>query len=224
LGERTIYLVRHGQSERTAGAEDSFGPGLTTLGREQAALIAERLSRLPISAIHHSTLRRARETAEIIGSRFPEVKPRASSVLCECMPYVPPYLEWWYAEGAPGGEPSEEARADPALGVWLSLWPPGTKWDAIIREIAQAEKAFKTYFRRTRGPDQGGARHEVIVCHGNIIRYFVCRALQASPAAWINTDINNCGLCEIQVKTDGRVMLLSHNDTGHLPLDMKTFV
>jgi serine/threonine-protein phosphatase PGAM5 len=220
LGERTIYLVRHGQLDRDAAPEGSSGPGLTALGREQAELVATRLSRLPINVIRHSTLRRARQTAEIIGARLPDVTLRASSILCECIPYVPSYLEWWYAEGAPGGEPSEEARADPALGVWLSLWPPGTKWDVIMKEIGQAEKAFDHFFKRTRG----SSRHEVIVCHGNIIRYFVCRALQAPPEAWINTDINNCGLCEILVKADGRVMLLSHNDTGHLPPEMKTFV
>jgi broad specificity phosphatase PhoE len=141
-------------------------------------------------------------------------------MLCECIPYVPSYLEWWYAVGAPGGEPSEEVRADPALGVWLSLWPPGTKWDLIKKDLSQAEKAFDHFFKRTKG----GNRYEVVVCHGNIIRYFVCRALQAPPEAWINTDINNCGLCEIVVKADGRVMLLSHNDTGHLPPNMRTFV
>ena len=95
----------------------------------------------------------------------------------------------------------------------------GTKWRLIEQDQRRSARAYQRYVTRARGAD----RHEVIVCHGNIIRYFALRALQASPEAWVNTDVNNCGLSEILVKPDGQVMLLSHNDTGHLPAELKTF-
>jgi broad specificity phosphatase PhoE len=77
----------------------------------------------------------------------------------------------------------------------------------------QAEKAFARYFRRTRGED----RHEIIVTHGNLIRYFVCRVLQVSPKAWGNMDLCNCGISQVLIQSDGRMILVSHNDFSHLP-------
>ena len=56
-----------------------------------------------------------------------------------------------------------------------------------------------------------------IVAHGNIIRYFAMRALQAPPEFWINMDIAQCGLSVVNVFADGRMLLQAHNDTGHLP-------
>ncbi len=77
----------------------------------------------------------------------------------------------------------------------------------------QAEKAFDRYFRRTRGED----KHEIIVTHGNLIRYFVCRVLRVSPKAWGNMDMCNCGISQILLRPDGRMILVSHNDVSHLP-------
>lgn len=60
-------------------------------------------------------------------------------------------------------------------------------------------------------------RHELIVAHGNLIRYLICRVLGASPRAWASMRINNCGLSEVVVESDGSLTLASYNDTGHLP-------
>lgn len=65
---KTVYFVRHGQSEGNVGnifqAPDS---PLTEEGRKQAERIAGRLARLPVEALIASTLPRAQSTAEIIG-------------------------------------------------------------------------------------------------------------------------------------------------------------
>ena len=42
------------------------------------------------------------------------------------------------------------------------------------QEGARIEAAFRKYMHRAY-PDQKEASHEVIVCHGNVIRYFACR-------------------------------------------------
>jgi serine/threonine-protein phosphatase PGAM5 len=88
----------------------------------------------------------------------------------------------------------------------------------IARARAKAEQAYSRYFRKSRGAD----RHELIVTHGNLIRYLICRALGASPRAWANMRINNCGVSEIVVKRDGSLTLASYNDTGHLPSKLVT--
>jgi len=59
----TIYLVQHGDKERSPG-----DPGLTELGRRQAAVTARWLRETEPKALYSSPLRRARETAEPIGA------------------------------------------------------------------------------------------------------------------------------------------------------------
>jgi serine/threonine-protein phosphatase PGAM5 len=85
--------------------------------------------------------------------------------------------------------------------------------EKIAEYRAQAESAFDRYFKRARGKD----KHEILVCHGNIIRYFVCRVLQVPPEAWLNMDSDTCGISLVKIGSDGTMWLISYNDTGHLP-------
>jgi broad specificity phosphatase PhoE len=62
-GMAMVYLVQHGDKERLPG-----DPGLTALGRQQAALTGQRLSRLEVRALWSSPMRRARETADCIAA------------------------------------------------------------------------------------------------------------------------------------------------------------
>jgi broad specificity phosphatase PhoE len=61
-----LILIRHGQtSSNVAGVLDTRipGPGLTDLGRTQAARLPETLRDEAIGALHVSTMRRTHETA-----------------------------------------------------------------------------------------------------------------------------------------------------------------
>lgn len=58
-----VYVVQHGEKERAPG-----DPGLTTRGREQAALAAEWLRGKGLRAVYASPLRRVRETAEAVAA------------------------------------------------------------------------------------------------------------------------------------------------------------
>ena len=73
MAERTIYLVRHGD---TAANAESAGPELErgwkpypldAEGRSEAKRIAEKLAKFGIKAIVSSDLPRAKQTADIIG-------------------------------------------------------------------------------------------------------------------------------------------------------------
>ncbi len=69
----TVYLARHGQSDWNAANrfQGHSDRPLTELGRRQAAALAEELeSQEPLSAIYASPLRRALETASIVGARL----------------------------------------------------------------------------------------------------------------------------------------------------------
>jgi len=64
---KEIYLVRHGESEGNAGTHyQNESTPLTERGREQAAFMAKRASKLNLDAILASTMLRAQQTATII--------------------------------------------------------------------------------------------------------------------------------------------------------------
>jgi serine/threonine-protein phosphatase PGAM5 len=82
----------------------------------------------------------------------------------------------------------------------------------------QAERAFSEYLRPTEGDDSS----DIIVSHGNLIRYLVVRVLRASPQSWLRMKTSNCGVTEIAVEPDGRLWLVTYNDVGHLPREFTT--
>ncbi len=59
-----LYMVRHG--EAAAGFDGHLDPGLSDLGRSQAAVTAERLAKLAPVNLVSSPLARARETASAL--------------------------------------------------------------------------------------------------------------------------------------------------------------
>ncbi len=67
---KTVYFVRHGESEGNV-ENISQGPDskLTDKGKEQALFIADRCTRLSIDRVVSSTFERARHTAEMISER-----------------------------------------------------------------------------------------------------------------------------------------------------------
>lgn len=77
-GERTLWLLRHGEPE-FSGARRVLGrrsdPGLSEYGAYQAEELRELLADKDISAVYCSPLSRSRETAEIIaGGRLPVIE------------------------------------------------------------------------------------------------------------------------------------------------------
>jgi len=62
-----------------------------------------------------------------------------------------------------------------------------------------------------------------VVCHGNVIRWFVCRVLNVDPMAWLGMSIANCSVTVVRVAPDGELKLLAFADTGHLSPDLTVF-
>jgi serine/threonine-protein phosphatase PGAM5 len=93
--------------------------------------------------------------------------------------------------------------------------------DTVHRKecVENLEKAFKEYF--VPSPDFND-RNDIIVCHGNVIRYFVTKVLNVDPMSWLQMSIGNCSLTIIRIKPDGSMKLVSFNDVGHIPPNMQT--
>ncbi len=80
------------------------------------------------------------------------------------------------------------------------------------------EKAYPVYLKPSPEADQ----HDVIVCHGNVIRYFVTKVLGVDTESWLRMSIGNCSLTVVTIKADGSMKLLSYGDVGHIPPNLQT--
>lgn len=90
--------------------------------------------------------------------------------------------------------------------------------DTLAKEQERAEGAFQHYFKATRGED----KHEILISHGNLIRYFVCCTLGVATNAWLNMECHNCGITRMVIEESGTFTLVSYNDIGHLPAKLRT--
>jgi serine/threonine-protein phosphatase PGAM5 len=85
---------------------------------------------------------------------------------------------------------------------------------------ASLERAWTRYFRPLSGRED---RHDVIVAHGNVIRWLVTRSLGLPTTRWPDYDIGNCSITAIVVRADGTTRLAAFSDTGHLPAALQTW-
>lgn len=86
----------------------------------------------------------------------------------------------------------------------------------IFKDGARIEAAFRRYFYRA-DPSQQKDSYELLVCHANVIRYFICRALQFPPEAWLRFGLHNCSLTWIVIRPSGNVAVYFIGDSGHIP-------
>jgi probable phosphoglycerate mutase len=113
-----LYLVRHG--EQDPASHHAPDGGLSQLGREQANRLGRRLRTVHFSAIHHSPLARAAQTADVVADHLPQVPRHACDFVVDRTP-VPSaghrgqYPDRWLAwlDGVPDDERDEDAVAEP---------------------------------------------------------------------------------------------------------------
>uniref|UniRef100_A0A8D0DNH1 Serine/threonine-protein phosphatase PGAM5, mitochondrial n=1 Tax=Salvator merianae TaxID=96440 RepID=A0A8D0DNH1_SALMN len=184
---RHIFLIRH--SQYNLDGNNDKDRTLTLLGREQAELTGKRLASLGLKfdKIVHSSMTRATETTDIISRHLPGVKKLSTDLL---------------REGAPI-EPN----------------PPSSHWkpEAVYYEDgARIEAAFRNYIHRADVKQEEDS-YEIFVCHANVIRYIVCRALQFPPEGWLRISLNNGSITHLVIRPSGKVALRMLGDTGFMP-------
>ncbi len=153
------------------------------------------------------------EQAQLTAQRFSALP--ITAIHCSTMPRAAETAEIIARE-------LDDVPLNRSRGLWecMPCIPPawaeylkGYSAESIARDKAQAEKAFDKYFKRAQGED----KHEIVVSHGNLIRYFICRVLQVRTEGLGNMDMCNCGISEVFIKPDSQMTLVSHNDVSHLP-------
>ncbi|MFC0533424.1 histidine phosphatase family protein [Phytohabitans kaempferiae] len=190
MARTQLYLVRHGEQDPAPGhAADG---GLSHLGREQADRLGRRLRKVPFSAIHHSPLARAAQTADIVAGHLPHVPRHDCDHLADRTP-VP-------SVGQRGRYPDR----------WLA-WLDGVP-DDERDEDAKALQAAVAHFGVVGDND----RHELLITHNFVIGWFVRHMLDAPIWRWIGLNQAHCAITIAQWDSDRPPTLVSFNDTGHL--------
>lgn len=87
----------------------------------------------------------------------------------------------------------------------------------IKADRRRADAAFERLFRPVRQ-----SRSTLVVAHGNIIRYFVAKALDIPLDTWVKLGSTHCSITEIVIEQNGYMRLRSFNETQHLPKKMRT--
>lgn len=188
-----IYLVRHGEHrDAEYGLED--GP-LSPRGQRQAAAIADRLSGLRFDAVWHSPLERASETARYVAERLPSVDPQPHALLFDCVPT--------------GMTEETPSSFEPFFGSYSEA--------EIEAGRAQMADAVAEFLVR-----KNEESHELLITHNFVISWFVREVLEAPEWRWMTLNQAHCGLTVIGQKPGKPWSLLTHNDLGHLPHELRT--
>ncbi|HEX5958130.1 MAG TPA: histidine phosphatase family protein [Hyphomicrobiaceae bacterium] len=161
--KRTVYLVRHGQSEHNvAPVFQSPDAPLSPEGSRQAEYIAERISRLSFQALIASPFPRASKTAEAI-ARATGKQPELSELFVERL--KPTRIN---------GKPFTDAEADAVWRQWeRSLYTPGLRvedGENFDDLVARADAALAYLTARTEPA-------LVVVTHGYFLRTVLARVL-----------------------------------------------
>jgi broad specificity phosphatase PhoE len=166
-----VLLGRHGETDwnRDRRFQGHADPPLNTSGRRQAQELAGALADIGVGAVYASDLRRALETAQIVGDRLElavttlpdlrevDVGEWEGLTLAEVEQMSPDGLKRWRDDGLPGwvsGESFEAlaTRMVRALLAVASVHPAGT---ALVISHGAAIRAVRAY---AAGVDYGTSR------------------------------------------------------------------
>ena len=75
------------------------------------------------------------------------------------------------------------------------------------------ERAFETYFIQTPGDSM---TTDLLICHSNIIKYLVCRAMNASTSKMKYLNIPHCSITGVTIRPSGNMHLNFVGSFGHL--------
>ena len=192
-GTRTIYLIRHGEYDQTDTTDSDIGKKLTPLGIAQARLVSARLKGIPV------------EFTSLTSSTT--IRARETAIVIN--------------------QDFPELKLQQS-DLIRECTPPTWRKDIMTDEtetdlnmcVENLEKAYKEIF--VPSPDSKD-RNDIIVCHGNVIRYFVTKVLNVDTMSWLQLSITNCSLTIIRIMPDGMMKLDTFSDYGHIPENMRTF-
>ena len=119
--------------------------------------------------------------------------------------------------------PTLTAEPSPLLN---ECTPPTWRQDVMAEndslEVLACRDQLEAAWKRFVVPATDRGENDILVCHGNVIRYFVTKALNVDTMAWLQMGLANASLTVLQVRPDSTVRMLGFADNGHLPPNMIT--
>jgi serine/threonine-protein phosphatase PGAM5 len=116
-----------------------------------------------------------------------------------------------------------ELRIDPDLE---ECTPPTRRADVMAEEkpedLAACSAQLDRLAAKLLAPVTGPDRRELVVAHGNVIRYLVTKALAVDPMAWLGMSIGHASLTVLTVDAKGAARVIAVGDVGHLPPAFQT--
>lgn len=229
-----VILIRHGQYNHVAGNVPDSYKTLTGLGQEQADLtgkflaqyLADRMvnDRFPAVTIYHSDLTRAKQTAQCIAKHFTSPEMLENVLLREAWPCAPlPTSNKVVAAEKQQVMVADTSRLKVAFRTFFKHVNPKDLRRPSVQLTDDKVSTFNKNFDPKSTSVRIGDRYRIIVCHANIIRWFVCKSLGVdAEGTWGRMRYNHCGLTEIDVDALGNLQLGFFNQAAHLPSHMCT--
>ena len=101
-------------------------------------------------------------------------------------------------------------------------WRADVAKDYSRAEQADCEARLDRDFARFFKPAVGGPQRDLLVCHGDVIRYLVTRAMRVDTRAWLEMSVGNASITVIRVQPDGRMKVIAVGDVGHVPPNLQS--
>ncbi|HEX7588057.1 MAG TPA: histidine phosphatase family protein [Anaerolineae bacterium] len=195
-----LILIRHGYTERVNG--DYVHAPLTALGQKQAAQTGQYLStsQQPIAGIYTSPLRRAQETATIIGTII-SATPTVKNGIRELEGIEVTALALY--EFASIIDPVED-YLDAQAGKSIR-WPIEGRISKSLVDIVAAH------------PNQ----RVVVVAHSGVISAILAWCFPEERGEWWLTTVSNCSLTRLSVEKT-QIQIRGVDETQHLSSEVVT--
>lgn len=201
-----LVLVRHGESvvtvRRVIGGPRTCS-GLSELGEQQSARLAERLERtgeLAPDALWSSAYPRALETAAPIGTALglevqvdPDLGEHEPGPECDGMTFD----EFVRVHGTPDWDDDPHAM----------FFPGG---ETVAEFHFRVGRAIRRLVERYRGGTV------LVVCHGGVIDAVLRQALRTASTGVFDLHTSNTSITELVLVAPGRWRLVRYNDASHL--------
>lgn len=111
--------------------------------------------------------------------------------------------------------------------LWRECTPTADRADYMRHhspeDIASCDSCRAAAYARYLVPAVGSDRHDIIVCHANVIRWVVSRVVAGDPVHWPRMEIAHASLTIVAVHADGSARLVTFSDVGQLPLAKQTW-
>ena len=159
-----------------------------------------------------------REQAQLVGARLAALPVKMHALVCSD-----------FARARQTAEVMELSLGMmPVVDSLLRECTPTSERADLMRDHTREEMAlcdsslaaaWAKYMRATPEADT----HDVLVCHLNVIRWFVSRALGADTRRWPQMELANGSITMIAVRPDGTTRLVMFSDAAHIPIEKQTW-